>query len=270
MVPSSWAGTGAANRRTLQAQVLSDLHFECGTPFDVPAAQADILILAGDIHEGLRGVEWAIAQARRLEIPVLYVFGNHEFYGQCFPSLFTEARLRCHGSGVHILERDTFTFGDVRFLGCTLWSDFQLYGAGHADFCREYARVHMPDYEAILTRDGRPLQPEDTTWVFQQSLQWLEQQLKSPWKGRTVVITHHAPIYYASEPENDNSPLAAAMISNHPSLLQNTCVDTWIHGHTHHNINARILNTHVISHQQGYPHEEVCGEPFAPEHTFAL
>ena len=60
----------------LRIRVLSDLHLEAA-PFDPPAAAADVVVLAGDIHNGAAGVEWA---QRTFEAPVLYVAGNHEPY----------------------------------------------------------------------------------------------------------------------------------------------------------------------------------------------
>jgi len=59
--------------------VLSDLHLE-HAPYPGPPADADAIVLAGDISTGTRGVSWAREWAA--DRPVLYVAGNHEFYGQ--------------------------------------------------------------------------------------------------------------------------------------------------------------------------------------------
>ncbi len=60
----------------MKIRLYSDLHLEFG-PFDPPDAAADLVVLAGDIHVGVKGVEWALEQ--KFGCPVLYVLGNHEF-----------------------------------------------------------------------------------------------------------------------------------------------------------------------------------------------
>jgi len=82
--------------------ILSDLHQEFGSPFKAPAVDYDVVILAGDIDcPASRAVAWA---ARPETFPgasaVIYVAGNHEFYGHAMEG---EARrtpsARCWMSG---------------------------------------------------------------------------------------------------------------------------------------------------------------------------
>lgn len=49
-------------RPHVKIRVLSDLHLEIQDWEPPPKAEADIIILAGDIHSGARGVEWARRQ----------------------------------------------------------------------------------------------------------------------------------------------------------------------------------------------------------------
>ena len=65
----------------MKIHILSDIHLEFGKwrrTQDVNAIDADVTILAGDIGVGLSGIDWALTFRR----PVIYVLGNHEFYGQ--------------------------------------------------------------------------------------------------------------------------------------------------------------------------------------------
>ena len=70
----------------MRLRVLSDLHLEHHDEGRVlPHVEADVIILAGDIHAGTQGLHWAAAQFANT--PVLYVPGNHEFYGTCMACL---------------------------------------------------------------------------------------------------------------------------------------------------------------------------------------
>lgn len=60
--------------------ILSDLHIEQSL-WDLPAAWPghDVLVAAGDIHFAVGGVRW-LAE-RSFGKPVIYVPGDHEWYG---------------------------------------------------------------------------------------------------------------------------------------------------------------------------------------------
>src|SRR5213595_1685365 len=94
--------------------VLSDLHLEFGA-FETPAAQADLVVLAGDTHTGSRGVRWA--RDAFGDIPVVYVMGNHEYYGEAYPALLDEVRREADSTNVHLLENQLVSFGEITFLG---------------------------------------------------------------------------------------------------------------------------------------------------------
>jgi len=65
----------------MKIQVMSDLHLEFGA-FEIPRTDADVIVLAGDIHVGIKAIDWIKNQTK----PVIYVLGNHEYYyGQSFP-----------------------------------------------------------------------------------------------------------------------------------------------------------------------------------------
>ena len=61
----------------MRIHLLSDLHNEFSS-FVPVLLDCDLVILAGDIDLKSRGVEWA---KKTFSVPVLYVPGNHEFYG---------------------------------------------------------------------------------------------------------------------------------------------------------------------------------------------
>lgn len=254
----------------MKIQVFSDLHFEAQNEFDLLETEAEVIVLAGDINEGLAGVNWAIRQAKLVNKPVLYVFGNHEHYKHSFPGLMTQARMMSLGTNVHILERNRYIHGNTRFLGCTLWTDYRLYGTDQARKCKEFARSNMLDYLIVTKQNGELLQPEDTLWIFEQSIRWLQRELDRPWNGKTVVVTHHAPSNLSTNPLHEEDILTAAFISNLDHIIKRHHIDAWVHGHTHFNVDFRIRETRIITHQSGYPSENLSGNQLSRKQVFKI
>lgn len=114
---------------------MSDLHLEFG-PLSLEPAGEDVIALAGDIGIFTDGVGWADEVARSLNVPVVMIAGNHEFYRNrehrnhsvvsTFAAL-SEAARKTAGR-VMFLERGTAKIAGVRFIGATLWTDFNLFG----------------------------------------------------------------------------------------------------------------------------------------------
>ena len=68
----------------MRLHILCDLHLEFGST-RIPPANADVVVLAGDIHLGREGRRWARNQFPHK--PIIYVLGNHEFYRHSLPEL---------------------------------------------------------------------------------------------------------------------------------------------------------------------------------------
>ncbi|HMC16523.1 MAG TPA: metallophosphoesterase, partial [Albitalea sp.] len=123
----------------MKVQLLSDLHLERQPDFlATPAPGADVLVLAGDIgsyqaRSRLRGSDFGLEQfAPRPGAwkTVLYVPGNHEYDGLEFDEAHRRLRETCERLGITWLERAVVTLGTVRFIGTTLWSDFDALAHG--------------------------------------------------------------------------------------------------------------------------------------------
>ena len=110
--------------------VLSDLHLEFAAFKPPDSALFDIVVLAGDIAVGVKAVHWARRDSTFAGKPVVLVPGNHEFYGSERTRMLELLRAQAAGSNVHLLDRDDVILNGVRFLGATLWTDFELDLAG--------------------------------------------------------------------------------------------------------------------------------------------
>lgn len=241
----------------MKIRYLSDLHLEFGdVPDTLPSIGEDLVVLAGDIHTGLQGIQWAMGAVD--DRPVIYVMGNHEYYGQDFDGLLSRAREACTGTHITLLENDAFVLGGYRFLGATFWTDFLLDGEPFREPTMAYARRAMNDFH-LIRRDSlhRPLHPADTAEWHDQSRAWLSAELASS-KERVVVISHHGPFSGASAPRFLGDRLSGAFNSDLTALM-GPPVAAWIFGHTHFCVDTLINTTRVVSNQRGYPRESIPG-----------
>lgn len=268
--------------------VLSDLHVEFA-PFepDTEATEAaDVIVLAGDIHKGVQGMAWARKIFPKHEI--IYVAGNHEFYGQHWDLLVVELRVAALMTGIHFLENSSITFGGVRFLGATLWTDFEFFGSTVRSKMMRDAEGRMNDYQRIMAsplavkltglagdvvengetsmgyrRRGQPLSPTHTILRHRESLAWLKAELEQEKLDtnlgtfkKTVVVTHHYPSKRSTAARYTNDPLTAAFGSK-LSLDLLTQANLWIHGHTHDSCDYRLgdskKSVRVVCNPRGYP-----------------
>ncbi len=233
----------------MRIRVLSDLHLEAW-PFDPPAADADVVVLAGDIHNGPAGVAWAVA---RFDAPVLYVAGNHEPYDGEFHATQTALRDAARGTRVRFLDCDETVLDGVRFLGCTLWTDFALWGeVGRSRALGKYAGW-LVDYRAIRWGD-RAFAADDSIALHHAHRRWLQDRLLQPFAGATVVITHHPPHPGSIAPKFATHPLNPAFVSNLEDLMGRARL--WIHGHTHSAFDYIVRGTRVVCNARGYVGED--------------
>lgn len=239
----------------MKIQILSDLHLEFA-PFQPQRTDADLVILAGDTDLGRRGVQWASANFP--DTLVLYLLGNHEYYGHALPKLITELKDAANGTNVTVLENDKVVIGDVEFLGCTLWTDFKLLG-GDPRVAGIAVQQAMTDYQKIrVSPTYAKLRSIDTAALHMKSVTWLKQQIPIS-NTKRVIITHHAPSR-KSVPERFQSDIVSAgYASNLDELVFESQAALWIHGHTHDCQDYFIDSTRVICNPRGYPGEQENG-----------
>lgn len=233
----------------MRVQIASDLHLEIlhqSFPGYNPVtpADADVLVLAGDIAKGSD----AVGQFARWPVPVIYVHGNHEAYGGEYSALAADIRMRAAGTAVHYLERDVLILGGVRFLGCCLWTDYELHGARGRSMAMAGRMLH--DHRVIRVSDSERFRPENALAEHQKALDWLREELAKPFDGRTIVVTHHGVASPSVHPRFANDPVSAAFVSDLGPLLSRA--DVWIHGHVHDSFDYRVGPARVIANPRGY------------------
>lgn len=239
----------------MQIQVASDLHLEyLQEPFPghrviEPARGAEVLVLAGDIHNGL-GAVYAFAD---WPVPVLLVPGNHEYYGSEFGVLRSEMKRAARGTSVHVLDNDCVVIGGVRFLGATMWTDYRLLPHLPLEHAMALAGVSLADHTYILTDGGELFSPADAAAEHWRSRRWLQEQLLAPHAGPTVVVTHHGCNSKSTAPRFAGSNVNPAFMSDLSGLMgPDSPVALWVHGHVHNTCDYKVNGTRVVTNPRGY------------------
>jgi predicted phosphodiesterase len=244
--------TFESKQRPMKFQLASDLHLEHlshvfpGERLIVPSKDADILVLAGDIARGAEAVELF----KNWPVPVLYIAGNHEFYGGVFESVRADIRKAAKGTNVTFLDDDAMDFEGVRFLGTTLWTDYRLELNRTQRQLMEAADLGIVDSRQIRCATGM-FRAEQALVQHELSRAWLERELAKPFDGKTVVISHHGPHRLSVHPRYVGEAVNAAFVSNLSDLLPK--VDCWVHGHTHDSFDYSVLGCRVVANPTGYP-----------------
>lgn len=246
--------------------VLSDLHLPTyGTQLQ-PAQACDVMILAGDIAEGLAGIAWAETV---YTCPIIYVIGNHEFYGHDMDVLDRQLQERVEGTNITLLRDAMTVIAGVRFIGATLWTDFELFGT--PEVSAHFARSGMNDYK-VIGKGGGALMPADTRALHRASRAYLERTLAEPFAGKTVVVTHHAPSPKSVAPRFLGDPFTPCFVSDLETLVAASGAALWIHGHVHDSFDYTLGQTRVLCNPKGYRGEELEREspPFRWDYTVEL
>ena len=234
----------------MKIALLSDLHLSVH-PLDAPHTDADVVVLAGDLHRPAQAMAWA----RQFAQPTLFVAGNHEFYGSDLVTTLAQLHQHAAASQVRVLERSEWQHGGVRFLGCTLWSDYRLFSSPTQreeglrkalEFVRDFSRIGVaPDFADRFT-------PTVSQLLFDQSVAWLEECFATPFEGPTVVVTHFAPTPSSIAPQFVGSPLNACFVSDLQAHILRWQPRLWLHGHVHHRCDYQVGATRVVANPRGY------------------
>lgn len=220
-------------------QLASDLHLErlarrfAGQTLIRPAPAADLLVLAGDVA--------AHTDALRLfadwPVPVLYVPGNHEYFDADWASMRAQLRRAAEGTRIRVLDGDEFAWQGVRFLGCTLWTDYRLDETSSQDEQMRACAQRMRDHAVIRVGEGL-FTPGDALREHARCRAWLEAALARRCDGPTVVVTHHAPSARSVHARFIGHPVNPAYASRLEPLLGRA--QAWLHGHVHDSFDYQV------------------------------
>lgn len=249
----------------MKLRILSDLHIEINGEPDLPDVPCDAVVLAGDTGTKLSGLKWALK--RFPDVPVLYLFGNHEFYGDTYQHVQRRALELTQGTQITLLEKSHCTLGGFDFFGATLWTDLAL--NQDPESAALDLQSGMNDYKKIRYETAKgafpKLRPSHTSLEHIRSLRALDAFLTGRDPARCVVLTHHAPSTRTMTPEEHKHPCAPAYASNLDHLVTASGVRLWVHGHIHTSANYTLGHTRVVANPRGYVNDPRANSAFDPK-----
>lgn len=256
----------------MKIQLISDVHVEFdreGQSYQLPEVERDVLVIAGDLGEGINGLEFIVRELERS--PVIYVLGNHEFYRHYYQDVREHWRkhqdkVRINGNRLHVLDDATVELGGVRFVGSTLWADFD----GNSPITKTAARRGMNDYYQIAYANGsdRYLTPDDTYAAHVEARKFIAGELAKP-HPKTVVVTHHAPSRQSIPVGYRDSSVNGCYVTDLEELIQTYAPAAWCHGHTHVSRDYRVGDTRILCNPRGYAGYEA-NTAFSENYTFEV
>lgn len=260
---------------------------EFGSRLKIP--NAGICALAGDICDDLEaGIRW-VGAVIAPHMPVVMVLGNHDYFGRSLTTAVKEAReialdavvkrdsrgnptLDASGNiqrhhPIFILDDDAelvLRNEGVRFVGATMWTDFAVLASEDDDHdairqqTMEAMAKSMPEYGNVyLFRDPKgivppqSMRPVDAFSAHDASRKALIRKLAKPFRGQTVVMTHHAPHPRSISTYFGDNKLTPGFVSDMSDVMERYEPDLWIHGHVHESFDYQVGITRIFCHAQG-------------------
>lgn len=154
------------NSPRMRVAWLSDLHLDFlderkrrRFADQVTAQAADAVVISGDIADGWSVIPMLTLLATRIERPVYFVLGNHDFYHRGIDAVRTEVRAAVRGTSlVYLPDADVVQLGpDLALVGHDGWADGRNGEYAGSTF-RPNDFVHIHDFQVFAGGYGREAQ----------------------------------------------------------------------------------------------------------------
>jgi Icc-related predicted phosphoesterase len=252
------------NRIKMKIWHLTDLHLDFGKLKIINYPEADVVVLNGDISHKM-GAWIFIEKLLAKNYKVIFILGNHEYHNVSKKNILTMLEIEqkwkdkeSKYENFHVLINETLIIDNYRFIGATLWTDFnKASNKTMVDFDTE-----MTDSISIYKsykgtkysrKGGININSKDILNIHYESKLFLEKELKKDFKGFTVVLTHHAPSFKSiSDKYKEDSVSNGSFASDLEDIIKENKIDIWFHGHVHHSLNYLLYGTLIHCNPRGY------------------
>jgi Icc-related predicted phosphoesterase len=257
----------------------------------------DVLILAGDISDckGARKFILSILNKHK-NLIIVYVFGNHEYFNSSLEEVrhFWSEQIKHQENGndnkdsndtkdnndtkngkdyihnLYILDNGSLILNNIRFIGATLWTDYnqtnkqhhQLNILNNPHLMSEREMIIGDDYfknnEKIYTDKNQICKVSVKTILHEciNSINCIQQALSKKDDFVNIIITHHLPSYKSVSDKYYGSSKNVNYASHLDWLIEKYQPYMWCHGHTHDPCDYYIGKTKILCNPKGYFHEQ--------------
>lgn len=239
----------------MRIAMFSDVHNESReTKFLPEVPDVDLCIVAGDMDEPISASIQFLQDSLGQRMDVIYVPGNHDHWNHTYRDNIKQAYLTADQCpNVHLLENELVIIDGVRFIGATLWTDYRWKGKEPL-FAKQHAERTIEDYKLIKwsERPDRLVRADDLESEHYRSRRFIQDALRVPFDGPSIVVTHHGPHPRSIFHWYDGDMLSAAYTSDLSEILFKGAPALWVHGHTHKSFDYTVFDTRIICNPVGY------------------
>ncbi|MDE5462212.1 metallophosphoesterase [Bradyrhizobium sp. CSS354] len=248
----------------MKIQIFSDLHIDVRPMKQITiAADVDLVIVAGDTCEGAIKAFEHLRRIVPMNIPIVMVLGNHEYYRGFIPDELSAARTHAPAFNIHLLENETTVLsgkpggvgsGAVRIIGATLWTDYRAFGEASQGLVMNACAAGMNDHRLIgwQKRPWLRFRPLEAALMHGQSRGYIESVLRAGFEGPTIVLSHHAAHWSSIAPRFRDDHLTGAFLSDLSALIETYRPTIWVHGHVHNSSDYFVGDTRILCNPHGY------------------
>ena len=246
----------------MKSRIVSDIHCDvnkkCNDNYDFGN---DFVICCGDISGDRFTTENWIKKNIKQGI---IVAGNHLGYnfitGDKEDTLNYSIKYlqeQFHQAPIYFLENQVVEIENIIFVGCTLFTDFNLYINSLNSMMIAAYRLNDFRYVKILKdKKIKKITPQEQFEIHNKRKSFIESICRNNPNKKIVVITHHAPSIKSVPIEYGNDILSAAYASNLEDIIQKyNNLKLWCHGHMHQNCDYTLYGTRIICNPRGYYNE---------------
>lgn len=272
----------------MKLRLWSDIHNEIG---EIKIVRSDddadhVLVIAGDFTVGLRHVD-LLRRYCGIFKAVVYTTGNHEYYHNVIELVDERyAALDAEIPNFHFLQGNSVIIDDVRFIGGTFWTDVNrndpLVALELQRYMNDYYQIKVlasgsRRATALDRKKSIALIPTHTSEINARQRQQFLDILAEPFAGKTVIVTHHAPLYEIlnRDPDYNQTKRDRQITFGYGNTgledwFYDQPFDFWFHGHTHKWHDHLINGKRLMARPRGYAGHEQCANEYDREGKNAM